>query len=378
MRKKFLFLLSLSIYSFQSLGQSTTYNLKDLEALEAQKSYREFLQHAHDIIPSERGEYWEKLVNSVAEAHITNLLQMKNFDYDILNEVILILNWPTLRSNDYFFTQLNSYFVKYYNFCLSNYSENKCEEQRRLITENNVNKDDLARKIVPLLKSLQDEQKKLLNINLFSLVQNYLKRAESEFDCKNPEFQTIIWNTLMFEINESENIHKDCLKQLNLKASAQLISETRKKQEVAFRILTKAETITDAQHSLFHLLYILENGLPGEELNSAFRELLSLSQNIERRHEVLTLINKMTSFPDKIFGMDKQNKQSVALIKQITLYFPEFIDNYANECLAYFRGEIKKRGIHCFNFFNLAKKYELLPTPKILEYNKLTNLIKNK
>ncbi|MCO4754768.1 MAG: hypothetical protein KC478_09800, partial [Bacteriovoracaceae bacterium] len=55
----------LSLFICTSLS-ATLYDIKDLEVLESNKSYREFLDHALDIRPSDRKKQWTEMVNNMA------------------------------------------------------------------------------------------------------------------------------------------------------------------------------------------------------------------------------------------------------------------------------------------------------------------------
>jgi len=52
--KYFRFVFIFSIILFAHKSNANTYNFEDLQALEGQKAYKEFLDHARDIRPSQR------------------------------------------------------------------------------------------------------------------------------------------------------------------------------------------------------------------------------------------------------------------------------------------------------------------------------------
>ncbi len=66
---------------------STDYTMGDLEALERQKNYGEFLAHARDIRPSERGPVWVEMVAEMAEGFILSKISVRDFSPETLKEV---------------------------------------------------------------------------------------------------------------------------------------------------------------------------------------------------------------------------------------------------------------------------------------------------
>ncbi|RPJ79307.1 MAG: hypothetical protein EHM20_01770, partial [Alphaproteobacteria bacterium] len=74
---------SVAFLFFQSinLGHSAEvyYDLKDLEVLEREKNFEEFLLHVNDIRPSERGKHWKEMFQGMAMGMVDYKIKTRDF-----------------------------------------------------------------------------------------------------------------------------------------------------------------------------------------------------------------------------------------------------------------------------------------------------------
>ena len=78
-RITFLILSSL-LFCPISIHSKNLYSLADLEVLQKGKSYEEYFEHARDILPSKRNEYWIEMLSSMAIDYVDELRSQKQFN----------------------------------------------------------------------------------------------------------------------------------------------------------------------------------------------------------------------------------------------------------------------------------------------------------
>jgi len=69
------------------------YTLTDLEALEKELSYSEFFTHAMDLRPSERTDYWKKMVENMGESYLKSRLSKTRLEQTDFRQMETLMGW---------------------------------------------------------------------------------------------------------------------------------------------------------------------------------------------------------------------------------------------------------------------------------------------
>lgn len=362
-------------------AQGGPYTMADLEALEAQGNYREFLDHALDIRPSERGEAWQEMVSTMAIGLIDFHLSRSRLSREMWLYLDQLSLWPNLRSDEFFQTKLANYLRAYLPYCLKqNLPKELCAQDVTKYWKNSPKDPDLGIWIA----SLNTEHQLGLEPELF-LAKVGLHEL-SEFYCRRPVVQQFLLAQLLTplaqkeltspQVNELIDRHTNatCYAQLvlPLKDLAQTLEDSVVVAESAFRLLTAKDQLSEAEVDLFLTSYLLNGPVVGPTFNMAWSRLRELGQNYQRRTRVLKELTERPHLPDALFAQANQEQKRVVM-SFFHRHFPEYFNHYAKTCLAYYQGTKQfPRGnptLHCSEFFAESKENSLVEQSLQLQYS---------
>jgi hypothetical protein len=225
--------------------------------------------------------------------------------------------------------------------------------------------------------------------SLWTLLEQPLKTPFSEFYCKKSFIMNSLWEKLgldylklgvngVFLSKIEETIHADCLPSLLSEARKRVYNpENEGDRELGFEIL-KATGKSDKKLSdFFYTLYLLENPSQGELMNFAWNNLSELGKNALRRDHVIEEIQKLDPLPDAIMGSLDLTKRR-AVLRHVKANFPEYLDYYSQQCLAYYGGTQKfSQGnptMKCQELMNSELASEILPESKITQFKNVKKI----
>lgn len=322
------------------------YNLADLEVLKSGKSYEEFFDHAHDIVPSQRNEYWREMVSAMATDYVDEKRNYKQYDLKTYKKVNELGLWPELRRDEFFQIKRNSFSLSYFRSCFTHIQQNKkqtCRSQMEKFWKSA--KQDLE----------TSYQMAALHYGLFpgksahAYLGPILHQEDDQFYCSKP----IVQNIFLSHLNNAG---------LHLKGHAQrkifmdgLISQSCWKKMVKplkqalnqngpmhgrslFFALRLNDELSKVEYHEWMLRFFLQSPLPGELLNLSWNSLSKLSQDYSLRARVLKKIKERDPLPGELFKR-LEGPRSQALAFHLQDSFPEYINSYAKTCLNYLEGK---------------------------------------
>ncbi len=381
---KSIFLLIALLTSTAPLRAESSYSLKDLEALEKEKSYQEFFKHASDIRPSERNDYWKEMVASMAEGLLKSLktkLILNREDFKLTQELAL---WPVLADNEFFKIHRADLSLKWFEQCLGDdaTAESKCWSDLTDFWQNPKAFVDMVPKLLRLLKPylqssvpdpLNPKHRARMIVSEYFIIAPILFSDIAELQCQKAEFQEILWSKLKTEwsselnpqgLHKILNIHaaKDCWKKLIPKAQG-LISQGGLTEEtrLAYEFLKNLAALNSPSIEFYSLNYLLGYPVKGELFNHSWATLGKLAKNVSKRESLMQQIQLWERLPGEVFTQNDEIKKR-AVLRHISQNFPNYVDFYAHTCLNFYTGNKKypqgNPALHCKEFFNTAKSAE--------------------
>jgi len=381
---KFIFLITALLTSSASLLADSSYTLKDLEALEREKSYSEFFKHASDIRPSERNDYWKEMVANMAEGYLKSLkskLILKREDFKATQELAL---WPALAENEFFKIHRADLSLKWFEQCLNDDAspESPCWSDLTDFWQTPKAFVDLVPKLLRLLKpylqsSLPDplnpKHRARMVVSEYFIISPILFSEIAELQCQKPELQEILWTKLKTEWMSELNTHglnkllnsialKDCWKKLIPKAQSYLArGGMNDDTNLGHEFLRTLDALNSPTLEFYSLNYLLGYPVKGEAFNKSWVAIQKLSKSVAKREALMQQIKSWERLPGDVFTQNDETKKR-AILRHLSLNFPDYIDYYAHTCLNFYTGNKSypqgNPALHCKEFFATAKIIE--------------------
>ncbi len=337
-----LILFTFLIYS-SILWAARLYNLEDLRILADQRSYNEFIEHALDPRPTERGDEWKTLLSETSDAYSKAITQKSEILIEDFNKIEKIWSWEQVKSSDIFKERRKEIGLRFLSSCLK--QNQNCDQLIKNFWINSPKDDpELSFQLAQLLKDQKNSP-----LSTWDLLQVSLQSNQSEFYCQKEFVMETLWEQLSIDIirlgpkgdlNKKIElmIHPDCIRYLNLEAKNRIEAPKNPgDREIAFHILNSQMKATEDVKDFFYTLYLLENPSRGETFNYSWNRVNELKKHQERRESVLEKFKKLDPFPDVIFNSQDEQKKK-AVLTHLNESFPELIDFYLNECIQYYGG----------------------------------------
>ena len=316
------------------------YDIKDLEVLEGNKAYKEFLDHALDVRPSSRNKHWREMVGNMTVGFIKDRLKQKAYTKENFDYVEKLIRWPELKKDTYFLHKRREFGVTYLENCLGAH----CKKDLMSFWYSTSRQDgEMAKKLALSLKQIDS---KATLVPFLAVIGH---DAYSLYHCKKPWVQTEIFS-LVTEPLRMEKMDKlkttldklvgaDCWKSLRPVIHSALIQGPGLKQDYAFSLLNLRGDLTQEWKDFYYVSYFLGNPTPGRVFNAAWNNIRDLGQNYSRRARVLKKIKELDPLPGKLFSLVDDGKKNT-LINYLKKNFPEYINHYSKTCLNYLSGTV--------------------------------------
>ncbi len=358
----------LAITTLNAQTQSSKYSIVDLEVLEREKNYQEFLDHAHDILPSNRDQHWINITQNMITGYIEELINKKTFNQKNFKRIEEISRWSVANSAIVQSKRAN-YGLQYLKICFSDdlikltqnvkigdspiaiinlidEDSNECVADLYSMwnnTQNSENDHALAIKLGNLLAQFVQTDK------LWSFFAIGAKSQFSEFYCKESYLlqelkkQTAkILSTPNFDNEQIKKkvdnlVNSDCWKMAfpvykkDLESTELIIFEN------AFKLLTSFDQLNDEEKDYYYTRYLLSDPPNGELFNYAWNAVQLLGQKFERRTKILKKVEGLDPLPGKSFKSVDLSRREI-LISFIGKNLPEYIDSYGKTCIDYLKG----------------------------------------
>lgn len=375
------FFLFTLIFTATQAG-ATGYDLADLRALSEEGSYQEFLNHALDVRPSERGEEWRTMVSKMAISFANKTLEQNPVPQKDFRKIEELYRWPSLRQDDVYRARRTEIGVRYLRTCTK--SETPCWKDLEAFWKEDSSDPDMAVSLAEMVKNRTDAP-----YSLWTLLEKPLKTEFSEFYCKKPFIMEALWEKLgldylrlgtqgNFLTKIETTIHADCLPSLEKEATTRVYSPKNEiDRELAFEILRATNRAGQKLKDFFYVTYLLERPSQGEVMNLAWNTVAELGKSPDRRETAMEEIRKLDPLPDDVMGTLDLSKRR-AVLRHLKNNFPEYFDFYSEQCVAYYGGTKKfSKGnptLKCQDLMNSEMASELLPNSKIEQFRSVKKI----
>ncbi|MAF77625.1 MAG: hypothetical protein CME60_05630 [Halobacteriovoraceae bacterium] len=341
-RITFLILSSL-LFCPISIHSKNLYSLADLEVLQKGKSYEEYFEHARDILPSKRNEYWIEMLSSMAIDYVDELRSQKQFNSKYYKKIYELGTWPELKRDEFFQIKRNSYALSYFKSCFTKKDKEICASQMKKYWKSARKDLETGYQMASLYYGFFPGPKAMPYLG------QILHQEKDQFYCSKDITKRIFTDYILHENMQlmdpkkrkyflDQKIGKSCWNKINpyLKEVLNQLNPIQGKS--IFVALKLNEELTPIQYHEWMLRYFLQSPPPGEILNLSWNSLKDLSQNYALREKVLEKMKKRDPLPGKLFET-LDHSRSQALTFHLQDSFPEYIRHYAVTCLNYLRGK---------------------------------------
>lgn len=341
--------------------------MKDLEALESQKSYQEFLRHAMDIRPSERSSQWSEMVADMAIGLIDFKMTRFDFSEQSFEEIEKLALWPNLQNDEFFQTKRANFVRRYFPECLKNIKKSRCADDMTTFWNNSPKDVDLGLELAYIIKENE------LALDIWPFIRKASTSELSHIYCQKP----LVQQTLISELTKptlatdqkahklkrsiDSTLNEKCWKKLKPLFVTQLDSpgSDQLKREAIYKVLKVQDAIDSEDEDFFLISYILQGPIIGETFNLSWARVRELAENYPRRMKLLARFKKEPLLPDGLFASANAKTRDV-IMAHIDRFFPEYFPYYAQSCLDYRQGiGHHPRGnptMHCGDFFKISEK----------------------
>ena len=352
------------------------YTMKDLSVLEREKNFEEFLSHVNDIRPSERQKLWKDMYQSMAMEMVDYKLKTRDFGMKTFKHIESVGRSSAMIDDDFFQLKRSLYAKKFFAECYKQATEkNGTEKSEGVKTCDSELKSfwffskkdpdiglDLA-KIIEIYPS---------SVKTWQFYQTAVNDKISPLYCEKPDVQRAIITKLTqesFDENFDKNyqnlikrfVPEKCFVKIvpSLRMALQSSFTNGLDKELAMNILSSKGLLTKDEEDLYAVLFLLDGPVVGDKMNLAWKKVENLSQQYQKRLKILETIKELPLIPDKIFT-DAVMPRNKAIINLFAKNFPEYLNYYAESCLAYLESKSEKSGniassIQCNAFLKTAK-----------------------
>lgn len=328
----------------------TGYNLKDLEVLEREKNFEEFLAHVNDIRPSERDKHWRDMYQSMAMGLVDYKIKTKDFSAASFRQIEQIGRSSALGKDEFFQLKRSIYAKKYFTECFKKL-ELIAEAEKRSVAKSSCETDlnsfwyfskkdpDTGLDLAAILEQFSS------TLNVWPFYSPSVKDSIADFYCKKPKVQDALVKKLYEESfsEEFDGNYKILIERLAsdkcfgelvtpLKNTLGSIHSSGLDKEMAMNLLEAKGKLTPDEKDLYAILYLLDGPVVGDKMNLAWKKVEALSESFQKREKLLNEIKKLPLIPDKIFR-DPNLPRHKAIINLFARNFPEYLDYYGTTCL---------------------------------------------
>lgn len=340
----------LFLLNFKTMATDLRYSLKDLEILEKNKSYREYLDHAKDILPSQRKNLWEKMTSNMGEGYLKRLVEEEDFTIESYNYVNRLSEWKILQNNEFFRLHRADFGVRYFTQCFQK-SQNKneqtqCMESLFSFWRKIPAGDQLALDLGNLLMTYGKSTGPHFLAQYWEIFGHPAKSKYSEFYCSQVSFKKAGLKklfSLVTRITDKNSLkkkiqsyfHNNCLNALGPDLKKILKNTNHHFWPLAFKTLWATKSLNQEQLDFYQTFYFLNHhDQKGDTLTESWFKLKKLGLDYRRRQKVFEKLKILDPLPGKVFS--KGNRPTLGLLHK---NFPEYPDFYAKTCYQYLSGQ---------------------------------------
>ena len=365
LKKSLVYILCLPFASI-SLGQQL-YDIKDLEVLDHQKNFEEFLLHVNDIRPSERGNHWKAMYQSMGIELIDYKIKTKDFSAKSFAQIELIGRSSALAEDEFYQIKRDNFAKKYFAECFKK-AENKvrCENELSSYWYFSNKDPDIGLELAAILEANNS------SVSRWPYYQAAINGAMATIYCAKPTVQKAIVQKIKLETfkNDFDDNYKTLLdkyipnkcfnKMVDTLRDALISSGTKgEDKELAISLLDAKKLLTPIEQDLYSVLYLLDGPVVGDKMNIAWKRVEAFGDIFSRRQKILEAVQKLDLLPDGIFK-DPNLPRHKAIINLFARNFPEFLNYYGKSCLDF----INRKSNESSNIASSYQCHQFLKTAK--------------
>lgn len=370
--KTLFFALSVTL----AFDANSAYTFEDLQALEQQKAYREYLEHARDIRPSERTKLWSEMLSHMATDYMVHLKAKKEFDKKSFVYALSLTDWPELREDAFFHTKFEAYVLGYLKNCYERQMQG-CREQAQMSWDKGRMNLDNGTLLAELLVQYDP------SADITNYISQALKSDVAKFYCRKDAIQNWVISKTATKVLVTDDIeevkrilagtiHSSCLETLAPNLKRALISGSKEQRAYAYRVLKSQNLIDKSDEDLYLTTYLLEGPSVGKIFNLAWAVVKQIGQDYDRRQTLLKRLAKLDPLPDALFDSGNTLKRET-LSKFLVQNIPEYFNFYADTCVSYRKGlgdyPNGNPTIQCDKFFTQAMQHNWLSQEVKVKYS---------
>lgn len=339
-------------HSINSAFGAASYNLKDLEVLEREKNFEEFLAHVNDIRPSERDKHWREMYQSMAMGLVDYKIKTKDFTQASFRQIEQIGRSSALSQDEFFQLKRSIYVKKYLAECFKKteliadaekkgQGKNSCESDLSSFWYFSKKESDNGLDLALILDNAGS------TVNRWPYYSPAVKDSIAQFYCQKPHVQTAVLKKLYEESFSTEFdgnykilierlISDKCFEEMAtpLKNTLSSINSSGLDKEMAMNLLEAKGKLSAEEKDLYAILYLLDGPVVGDKMNIAWKKVEALSESFAKREKILNAIKQLPVIPDKIFK-DPNLPRHKAIINLFARNFPEYLDYYGASCVKF-------------------------------------------
>jgi hypothetical protein len=369
---------SLLIYhSLTVLNAANLYTLKDLQVLEQEKNFEEFLMHVNDIRPSERQKLWKDMYQSMAIELVDYKTRTKDFSMQSYKQIEDIGRSSTLFNDEFLQLKRSIYAKTFFSDCYAQASEKKdalkttgiktCDSELNSFWYFSKKDADVGLEFAKLVERYPS------TLQSWPFYQRAINDSIANLYCEKPNIQRAVIKKLTEESFDStfNGNYKTLIKRFvptkcfdkiipSLHLALQSTVTNGLEKELAMNLLSASGKLTKEEEDLYAVLYMLDGPVVGDKMNLAWKKIEDLSTQYKKRIKILAQIRSLPMIPDKIFK-DAGLPRNMAIINLFAKYFPEYLNFYGESCVKYLENKSEFTGniassLQCHEFLKTANE----------------------
>lgn len=362
-------------HSLTVLNAANLYTLKDLQVLEQEKNFEEFLMHVNDIRPSERQKLWKDMYQSMAMELVDYKTRTKDFSMQAYRQIEDIGRSSALFNDEFFQLKRSIYAKTFFSECYAQASEKKdaqktagiktCDSELNSFWYFSKKDADVGLEFAKLVDRYPSTLKN------WPFYQRAINDSVASLYCEKPDIQRAVIKKLTEESFDSEFdgnyktlitrfVPEKCFAKIipSLRLGLQSTVTNGLEKEMAMNLLSAAGKLTKEEEDLYAVLYMLDGPVVGDKMNLAWKKIEDLSTQYTKRMKILAQIKSLPLIPDKIFK-DAGLPRNKAIINLFAKNFPEYLNFYGESCVKYLENKSEFTGniassLQCNEFLKTA------------------------
>jgi hypothetical protein len=318
------------------------YTFKDLQILHDQKSFVEYLGHAKDVPPSQRGRVWSEMTQKMGHLLIEDFTKRGLINPTSFKKIEDYALWPVFKSDEVYQIKREEFALKFFNKCVWPKKTN-CLDHIKSFWSSSRKAPDVGFKLAELTYNKFPEK------DYWEYIDSALRTEIASFECHKdyifiPLFEKAakIVMSKISEFDKKVNLQaltsEDCYEKVYPKLRKIMTqSPIIERKEESFLLLNIFNQLSKQERERFLVTYLLSGPTQGDTFNMAWNNLKALKEAPETRKNILMDIMASEFIPDSLFNAPNIEKK-ITLIEFISKTFPELLESYAKTCLNYYQG----------------------------------------